>query len=32
MYTDIYLENEWSNISTDSKLMLLSINQKKMIS
>lgn len=29
MYTDIYLENEWSNISTDSKLMLLSINQKK---
>ena len=32
MYTDIYLENEWSNISTDSKLILLSINQKKMIS
>lgn len=29
MCTDIYLENEWSNISTDSKLMLLSINQKK---
>lgn len=29
MYTDIYLENEWSNISTDSKLILLSINQKK---
>ena len=29
MHIDIYLENEWSNISTDSKLMLLSINQKK---